>query len=390
MSSSAPPPTADATTVRPGPWSRALAWVIGGSRARWLLAGVLLCGTLPAFFSWPGFPLTSELRRAWEGYWDGVVQRKVDNPWHDYTTEFSPDKNEAKRNFRFLVPLVAHLTHTGLPGVHATRFALQAVLLLCLLLAAERACGDRGTALAAALAIAGTYVGTSVWRDVCRWFDNCAHAFLALALVARSPWLAGAAVLLAAFTDERSLLVVPLLLLFHVFTGSPRRTIIGLATAVPLYLLARIALGRAYGLGTPAAGIGETHIFITNLDNAAAGYWFALEGGWLLLLLALYRATNAQRTATGAALLLAALLPVAASTGVGDFTRSATYAFPAALVALAWLRHTLGASTTELRRSAMLAAVVSLVVPNVFVMGNVFHENSAPIHAVLLWLRAHP
>ncbi len=245
MSDPLPPSAVTTPPVHSGRWSRALAWVTGGSRARWLVAGVLLCGVLPAFFSWPGFPLTSDVRRSWERYWDGVVQRRVDNPWYDYTAEFSPEKNEAKRNFRFLVPLVGHLTHTGVPGVHVTRFALHALLLVSLVLAAERACGDRGAALAAALAIAGTYVGTSVWRDTCRWFDNCAHAFLALALVARSPWLAGGAVLLAGFTDERSLLIVPLLVLFHVFTGSPRATSVGLAAAVPLYLISRLALGQA-------------------------------------------------------------------------------------------------------------------------------------------------
>ncbi len=79
-----------------------------------------------------------------------------------------------------------------------------------------------------------------------------------------------------------------------------------------------------------------------------------------------------------------------AATGVGDFTRSANYAFPASFVALAWLRHILGTGPAELRRCTALAAVVSLIVPNVFVMGTVFHETSAPVHAVLLWLRGHP
>jgi hypothetical protein len=381
------PSTPLLATPAPTRWSRLAAELTGGTRARWLLVAFLLCAIVPAFFSWPEFPLPPDIRRAWIEHWDQVVQFKVDDPAHDYTQEYPDGKNEAKRNFRIAVPLLAYLTHSGMTGVHVARFTLQAVLIICVLLAAERAAGDRLVALAAALAIAGTYTGTSVWRDVCRWFDNCTHAFLALALILRPPWLAGGAVVLAAFTDERALLIVPLLILFHWFTGSPRRTLIGLAAGIPGYVAIRLAFALAFHLRMPTTGIAEWDIFFINTDNVVTGYWFALEGGWLLVAIAIWRGWASGRSRAGLALALATALPVVAAMGVGDFTRSAAYAFPAVLAALALLRRSDLIAPAELRTLAVVAAAVSLLTPNVFVMRNVFHESSVPVRLLLGWLQ---
>ena len=105
-----------------------------------------------------------------------VVRQKINDPWHDYSREYAPDKNEAKRNFRILVPVIARLAGGSEFSVQVVRFGLQGVLLICLLLAAERVCGDRTAALGLAMAVSATHVGTEIWWDVCFWFDNCAHA----------------------------------------------------------------------------------------------------------------------------------------------------------------------------------------------------------------------
>lgn len=370
------------------PWQRLGEWIDTQPRALWLLLGVFLCATLPMFFSWPEYPLSFGGREEWNVYWEGVVAAKVDDPWHDYTRRYSPEKNEAKRNFRLTIPALAHVSGTRVAGVHALRFALHAVLLVALMLAAERAAGDRRAAWATALAVAGTYVGTSVWRDMCLWFDNCAHAFMALALLARRPWSACALTLLAAFTDERALLTVPLLLAFHAFTHSRQSVLAGIAAAVPVYLVLRLAMAhRMQGL-PPMAGIADLSIVITNLKSAPLSYWFALEGGWILVGLALQRALQRRDLAGGIWLLLATAVPVMASTAVGDFTRSASYAFPATLAAVALLRRSQLASPDVGRhRGVGIAAVVSLLVPNVMIMHFVLIEQSMPVRAVVQWLQ---
>jgi hypothetical protein len=364
---------------------RAGDWLERCPRWQWLAVGWGVLALLPVVCSWPRFGTDPAIDRVWRPHFERVVAQKIADPWHDYTREFAPGKNEAKRNFRVAVPLVAHLTGTGLAGVHATRLALQAVLLLTLLLAAERACRDRRMALGLALAVAGTYVGTSVWRDVCLWFDHCAYGLLAVALLARGPGLAMGAVVLAAFTDERALLAVPALVAFHRWTGAGAAVRLALAAAVPAYVALRLGLRGPLEFWPPGQGVGNASVVARNLEVAAPGLWSALEGGWIALVAAgawLAREAAGRREAV---LAVAGLLPVAAAFAVGDFTRSAAYAFPAVLAAGAVLARP-GAGEAGGRRVAWLAAAWSLAVPNLFVMDQILVEQWLPVVAFNAWL----
>ncbi|HVU32610.1 MAG TPA: hypothetical protein VHE61_04200 [Opitutaceae bacterium] len=365
--------------------------ILGGSRLRWLVLGVVACALLPLFFSWPATSMSKQQAAVFNAYWEQIVELKIANPLFDYRKAFEPGKNEAKRNFRLTVPLLARVTGTGITGVTVIRYALQLALLVALLLAAERACRDRLIALAVALAVAGTTVGTEVWRDLCLWFDNCAHAFMALALVATSPWAAGATVFLAALTDERALLGVPLLMVFHLAIGSRRSMQTGMVAGALLYVAVRAVFAQAMGFMPPLTGVAEHDILATNIASAPLGYWAALEGGWLLVGYAVWRLHATGRTGMALGFAALALLPIVASTAVGDFTRSASYGFAATLAALAVVcRPTEAAERPLVRRLAIAAGVVSLLIPNVNVMRYIAVEQCLPVHAVVQWLDAHP
>jgi len=159
---------------------------------------------------------------------------------------------------------------------------------------------------------------------------------------------------------------VPLLLLFHTFTGRSRPTRVAIAAALPVYLALRTALAAAQGLTTPLKGVGQLSIVLANVPRAPVGIWFALEGGWLLVALACVRAGAMSHSRNAIALLLAALLPVAAALIVGDLTRSAAYAFPATSAALALLQMASGLGVTRIRRWTALAAAISLAIPMSF------------------------
>ncbi len=356
-----------------------LAW-IASTRSRFLVVGVVLCALLPPIFSWPELPpMPAPAQAAWAQYWHDILKLKVDNPSFDYTRDFPPESNQAKRNFRITVPLLAHVTGLGMSAVPVIRFALQGMLLICLVLAAERACGDRLAALGAALAVAGTYVGTSVWMDEWGWFDNCAQAFLLLALVARRPGLVLAAMLAAAFTDERSLIAAPLVCLCHAWSGAGRGTRWAAVWAIPAYAAARIALSLGLGLHNASAGIGTLDMVTRNLRAFPSGAWSALEGGWLMVGGAYVASSRSSRQASGLCLAVATAVPVLAAVAVTDFTRSASYAFPGVLAGLA-LWSSLPAPGTargvRLRRWALAAAALSLLSPNLFVMGRTFVQSN--------------
>ena len=374
--------------VGPAYPARLLSWIVTGSRVRWLGAGLVLCTVLPWFFSCPLFPASPESQVYWRQYWGGIEQRKIDHPLYDFTREFPPASNETKRNFRILIPVAAKLTGLGLPGTDVIRYSLQLVLVLGLLLAAERACGDRVAALGAALAVAGTQIGTEVWRDVYCWFDNCAHAFVALALLARGPWVAFTVILLGLWVDERVLCAVPLLVLFHVIIASRRSVLVGLLLAGPAYFALRAGLTLGFGLHNALGGIGTAHELVPNLANAPMAFWFSLEGGWLLLIVSARE--NVVSRPLLAALFAFTILLLCASGFVGDFTRSATYAFPATFVAVALLARAPGIQRepARLRSLAGWAAAISLLVPNGIVLGEIVgFESSLPVRAVQAWLR---
>lgn len=366
---------------------RGLGWLAGGSRRRWLAGSWVLCLLLPWFFSCPLFPPHRESQDYWRGYWTGIVERKIEDPIYDYSRSYPPESHEAKRTFRVLVPLVARVTGTGMAGVELFRHAMHAVFILALLLAAERACGDRLTALGVSLAVAGSAVGTSVWRDACYWFDNCAHAFIVLALLTRRPVAACGLIILGGFVDERVFLALPLVALYHLATGSDRSVLLGLGAAVPVFAVLRMALATAFDLGMPLAGIGPNTILLANLPNMPAAFWFGLEGGWLFVGLACWRLGP---SALGVALAGCTLGAMMASGLVGDFSRSTTYAFPATLVAAACLTSRFAGSTGDVwRRLAAVAAAVSVLIPNAVVLGNtVAFESSLPVRALLAWLRS--
>lgn len=357
-----------------------LGW-IAATRSRFLMVGAVLCALLPPLFSWPELPpMPAPAQAAWAQYWHDILKLKVDNPAYDYTRDFPPESNQAKRNFRITVPLIAHATGLGMSAVPVIRFALQGMLLVCLLLAAERACGDRLAALGAALAVAGTYVGTSVWMDEWGWFDNCAQAFLLLALVVRGPLPVAAAMLAAAFTDERSLIAAPLVCLFHAWTGAGRGARWAPLATIPAYVAARAALSLALGLHNASAGIGTYDMVSLNLRAFPAGAWSAFEGGWLLVAVACLASFRASRRVQALLLAAAASAPVLAAVAVTDFSRSASYGFPAVLAGLAlWASLPAGAPGTRdrIRRWAAAAAVVSLISPNLFVMGRTFVQSNA-------------
>lgn len=373
-----------------------LGW-IAASRRRWLLIGTLLCALLPPLFSWPGLPpMPGEANAVWRQYWREIVKLKVDNPWFDYARAFPAESNPAKRNFRMTVPILAHATGFGIKAVPAVRFILQAVLLVCLLLAAERACGDPVAAMAAALSVAGTYVGTSVWMDDWGWFDNCAQAFMLLALVLRRPFWAWSALLAAAFTDERALVAAPLIALFHAWTRGRRGLVWAPLAAIPSYFLARLLVGAAFRITTvTSAGIGTADMILPNLRVSMLGAWSSLEGGWILVALGCLAALGGGNRRAAGFLSIATLVPVCASVAVIDFSRSASYAFPATLAALAlWAGQSAAAGTTvdraTLRRWTAVAAAVSLLSPNVFIMGRTFIQKSVISHAMPGAVHARP
>jgi hypothetical protein len=360
----------------------------GGSRWFFLawVAGLLA----PLLFSVPRLPhMRADVRAYWDAHWREAVQRKIDQPLRNLATLYPPDSNEAKRNFRLTVPLLARLSGLGYPATIAVRLGAWLALPALLLGLARRAGLPPAAATALALALLGTTLGTEVWRDDCLWFDNVAHTLLAVAMLAESRWLIATAAVLATFTDERAFMVLPLVFGWHWLTASARgwKNAAGaLALGVSLALVLRAALMLGAGLSLPLAKVATAQILERNLALAPVAWWSAFEGGWLLLAAGFGGAWRAGFPGT-LAVAVCGFAPLLACLMVEDFSRSCAYVFPAVFCATALLARFAPVRTPRL---CVVAAGISLLAPNVLVSGMVQIEPPLPFWRteIVFWPRS--
>jgi hypothetical protein len=349
----------------------------------WLLAAVPLAWLTAVVFSVPGLDVSDAARGHWRRYWTGVVQLKVDHPLADMGARYEAASNEAKRTFRITVPLVARLTRTGVRGAFLFNHLCAYLALVQLAWLAARLTGSRAAGAYTLLLVAGTYLGTASFKDLFGWFDSTTFAFLVTAAGAPSALATALGLVCGAFTDERALALAPAAMIVQVALaraeGRPaaagRRTATVIAVVL-VYAALRAALTVLAGIATPPPPL-EWRELQRNLLRLAPALWSPLEGGWLLLAAA---AVAARRVRSWAALGIGLYLLayVAASLFVTDVTRSISPAFLFVLAALPFLRERLGPS--RLRTLLLAGAVVSLLVPNVFVWVDTEWERNLLLH----------
>jgi hypothetical protein len=335
---------------------------------------------------------------------DGYVNayyEKIEHPLKDLTLTYDAGGHEAKLNCRLTVPVVLHIlglhAHWTLPAL--TISAVVAILWLSCLLAYQ-VTGSRIVALFMALEVCSTYIGSFGWIMA---YDAIALALVALAFLSGVPWyLRGAIVFAAAFTDERGFLASLFLLPFCATLSDDRiegwrriinRNTLAVAGAGLLYIIARLLLQYVVGMKSTFKGVGPGS-FASHVPHWHAGVWFALEGGWLLVVLAMVSLCLRKQY-------LRLFLLVVPLTGIllgsfinGDLVRSTAYLFPAIFVALQILRE------HETDRTLILYAVFAFFASvvagnyNVFI-GQITWFMPLPVYlfyklctAVVLWGRA--
>ena len=285
--------------------------------------------------------------------------------------------------FRVTVPLLAKVLHLGsTAGFLAIQAAGGVALILMVALLMERITGDRVVATLVTLALASTWIGACGFCELRGNFDAVALALLMAAAYFRHPLLVLLFGVAAAWTDERCVLALVLVAIFHVVLDGPvsvRRLwrspqVITIAGAIVVYLATRVAVSVSYDLSQP-----HTRLYTTDqLNNVPAGLWVAFEGLWLLIAAGWF-VTIKQRHWL---LLATTLLPFAAicflAISVVDITRGFLFASPALLLAFAELRHV---DRAWLRKAALWAAGVTLLWPVSYVGGKstVFWQFPLPI-----------
>jgi len=186
--------------------------------------------------------------------------------------------------------------------------------------------------------------------------------------------LPGLFVFLSSWTDERGLIASALVFVFHLLpapgaSGPPHRLALRKASysvlaAWFLYFGGRWYLTSRYGLRTTAGDI-NVKTFVDNCNILAIGLWTALEGGWFLVLVALFDLL--KRKSWLLLCLFSGGLGLVSVVGIPvfDVTRSLSYLLPALFLGLAIVARE--NTKCDVRIYCAIACLTSIVFPNYYV-----------------------
>lgn len=356
------------------------------SGSNWKAKALFVVLILALFRAFPSYdalhtPFTEATWRA--------AQLKFDHPLLDTGKFFPPVSHESKLTFRLTVPVLAHLLHLGRDGVLVLSAILGSILLFTVLTLAYEITDDRQIAFFLTLAIACTWSGLTAFHDLRGgYYDAAALCLLLTAMTARSALVVGIAAFLAAWTDERALIAVPLVIVFFALRvrlnkQSLRARLISVLVGAGVYVLTRGYLTVAHSYSLNTAGLGLAVLW-NQARAIPLGMWAGIGGGWVLLVLSLWILWRARQYLAFAGF-LAALAPVIGTALiVSDVTRGASYCLPAVLVTLIILR--LHVPLKSFRALILAVAAISFLVPTVYCEGtNIYWLYPLPVQ-LFRWL----
>jgi hypothetical protein len=357
--------------------------LLAGGRL-WLVWGVALAIALSLFVSFPRISFFLGTDAQIVNFWP-VLERQAADPLATAGEQYKDQAlHDAKLAFRLTLPLTMKVLHIDWRGLLAIQFALG---ILTLGLAGKIAMdlfGDRIVALASVFGVASVYAGKAAFLQLGGMGDAYAFALLTVAIAFRNPPVIAAAIIAACFTDERAVIVSPLVVVYWAMRDSNGRKpdwfnlqTFTVAGAILVAGIIRLVLMFGYGLHIPIGtgkDVGLSVLPITlpdlqyELPHVLAGLWLwplvaciiLVRNRWWFSLLAILGVTGAI---------------VAASFMVLDVDRSLAYTLPLVFVSMAvaaWAR--LGLK--DLRSIAILGFLISFAFPVNSLMGGVSNRYS--------------
>ena len=262
------------------------------------------------------------------------------------------DTHASKVDFRLTVPLLAGLLHLGKRGngqgviaLYLLQSALLIPFLYILLRIFQRFLDDSSTMLLT-LSFASIYVSKAFFWDYDFWFDGYAYFFLLAGMFFRNRLGIFCALTLACWTDERAVVALYSVYLFHLLQENNfklsgfdklfnRRTFSKKSTIVLfvglIYFATRLWLSYRFGLHTPygnETGVGF-ELIPYQLKYRLIGVFLAFEGMWLLIMATVFLLAKKHRYHFLLShLLLALAIHILVAYGVFDISRSLAYSLP--------------------------------------------------------------
>jgi len=293
-----------------------------------------------------------------------------------------------KRSYRIAIPAAANTLGIGITTTLVVQQAAAVVFLGIFVLVAREALGDATSALFAGLMAATSFVGQWGFNDFTN-FDGFAYLTLLLILWMRSAVCVALLTLFGGFCDERVILAIPLVWLWH--AARPARQELqrpqpletrenpgafqfarahwGLLAGFLGFGVLRLLLGFHWHQMVDTSGM-RFAVMKSNLLWLPLALFGGIKGGALLF----FGAGLLMVTLGGEsylALVGFATAPcVIAALWVYDLTRSLTFAFPSYFLAMCVLRRHM--SRIEIRRLTFCAAFGCAIFPTYWVLLRVY------------------
>jgi hypothetical protein len=357
--------------------------LIAGRRL-WLAWGVALAIALSLFISFPRISFFLGTDAQIVNFWP-VLERQAADPLATAGEQYKDQAlHDAKLAFRLTLPLTMKVLHIDWRGLLAIQFGLGILMLALVGKIAMDLFGDRIVALASVFGVASIYAGKAAFLQLGGMGDAYAFAFLTVAVAFRSPLVIAAAVIAACFTDERAVIVSPLLIVYWAMRNSDGRKpdwfnlqTFTVAGAILVAGLIRLILMFGYGLHIPI-GAGKDvgfSVLPLNLPNVQYELPHVLAGLWLWPLVACIILVRNRWWFSLLAVVGVTGAIVAASFMVLDVDRSLAYTLPVVFVSMAiaaWAR----LAREDLRSIAILGFLISVAFPVNNLLGGVSNRYS--------------
>lgn len=334
----------------------------------WTIKTALLVTAISLFLAFPSY----ESLRAPSATWDAVLS-KAEDLRYNVLQDHGESTNAARVNFRLTVPVVSRVLGLNMYGLVAFQFLCGVALFALSAQLADNLTGDRFTALCLTLAIAGTYAGTTSFLELRGIFDGVALFLVMCALSTRRWWAVALFVFLAAWTEERTLIVMPCVLAYYALTSERlgwrslvTAPVAGVFLGITVYVGSYVLYANVFSIPVTYAGNG-LYVLIGQINIFPMAIWTAFEGGWLIVAMGILCLIRMPQRMVATLVVLGLVAILIASVMVVDVSRTTAFALPALFVALAAIAKHYSAS--EVRQLTLAAAAVSLLWPMYYAGG---------------------
>ena len=351
-------------------------------KKNWLIYIMFYCSVVSLFFAFPSFDA-----------WDASSGRL-----HSFLlqcesiTEFWKENKISNVNYRITVPLLVGLLGGGHTTSIIIRFIVGILLFgLCAKIIYDYT-KDRTSAILFSITLALTNPGATSFCEHRGMFDGIAIFLVMLPFYFKNHFLIIFTILLAFFTDERTLVSTGFLLTHGMLNSEKGLGIIrrifnnynlSILTGLIIYIFIRYQINVAYSLGLQEVNqLKYGWKFLNQFNNVPVAIWTGLEGFWIVILLNIILLYKNQNFFSGLIFISTIIFLIIMGNSVGDTSRSMLYLFPAVIVGMKQISKKI--PNNETRNILILCLIISFIFPSYWVgaKSSIWWQYPMPIQII--------